>query len=176
MKRATAELTVGVLVLLAGLALLFLALRVSGLLNEFQDEKGYTVTAYFQNVTGLNSRAKVTMSGVTIGQVESIQLDPQRYDAAVKLNLYNNMRSISKDANASIQTNGILGEKYIAISQGADAEYLKNGDIIDISQTQSSLVLEDLISKFLFNKATAPTPAATTAASPAPASNTTPGF
>ena len=177
MKRATAELTVGAFVLLAGLALLFLALRVSGLTDEIRREDGYQVKAYFQNITGLTNRARVTMSGVPVGQVQAIRLDPQRYDAEVVIHFDKNVR-ITKDANASIQTAGFLGEKFIAISQGADEQFLKNNDVLDITQTQSTLVLEDLIGKFLFNKATAApaSPDGDNAAASVPAVTPAPAF
>jgi phospholipid/cholesterol/gamma-HCH transport system substrate-binding protein len=92
------------------------------------------------------------MSGVTIGRVAAIELDKKRLNAKVTLEIYNDVNEISTDSVASILTAGLLGEKYIGIVPGADDTFVKNGD--EIEQTQSSLVLEDLIGKFLFNKAT----------------------
>lgn len=166
MNTRTTELAVGVLVILTGLALLFLALRVSGLADEMGNAgDSYRVSAHFQNVGGLKPRAKVTMSGVLIGQVSRIYLDPKRLDAVVEMKIDRQYNELSTDSAASILTAGLLGEKYIGITPGADSEFLKDGG--EIEQTQSSLVLEDLIGKFLFNKAT--TPAAAPAESAAPA-------
>lgn len=167
MKTRTTELAVGVFVLVAAAALFFLAMRVSGL-TQSTSANTYTITASFDNISGLTSRAKVTMSGVSIGRVTKISLDPVRLNAVVEMQINSDVDEISTDSAASILTAGLLGEKYIGIVPGADETYLKNGD--EITLTQSSLVLEDLIGKFLFNKATEPTPAATTAeAAPAAA-------
>ncbi len=169
MNTRTTELAVGTLVLLAGAALLFLALRVSGLANGIgTGADTYRLSAHFQNVGGLKDRAKVTMSGVTIGQVSRIYLDTKRLDAVVEMEIDKKFNELSTDSAASILTAGLLGEKYIGITPGAESVYLKDGG--EIEQTQSSLVLEDLIGKFLFNKATAPDAAAASApASDAPA-------
>lgn len=164
MRTRSAEFSVGVFTILTVIASFFLALRVSGLL-EVVHKNGYTITAHFQNIGGLTPRAKVTMSGVVIGRVTDISLDPKRLDAVVSMQINDSMKQISTDSTASILTEGLIGGKYIGISVGADDEVLKNGS--EIEQTQSALVLEDLISKFLFSKATEPTPA-TAAATPAP--------
>lgn len=168
MRTRSAEFSVGVFTILTIIALFFLALRVSGLLNEVH-KSGYTITAHFQNIGGLTPRAKVTLSGVVIGRVTNISIDPKRLDAVVTMQIDDSMKEIPTDSTASILTEGLIGGQYIGISLGADDTMLKNGSEVD--QTQSALVLEDLISKFLFSKATEPTPAATTptAASPAPA-------
>jgi len=151
MRTRTLELAVG-LFLVAGIAaLFFLAIKVSGLSSEMS-QPSYTIYAHFQNIAGLTPRSKVTMSGVTIGRVASIELDKKRLNAKVTLEIDNDVNEISTDAVASILTAGLLGEKYIGIVPGADDTYLTNGK--EIEQTQSSLVLEDLIGKFLFNKAT----------------------
>lgn len=152
MRTRTQELWVGVFVVLAAVALFFLAMRVSGLVSVFGKQDTYEVTAHFQNVGGLSPRAKVTLSGVTIGTVKSIQLDPKRLDAKVTLAIKSDVNEISKDSYASILTAGLLGEQFIGIEPGADDKYLQNGD--EITLTQSALVLEDLISKFVFNKTT----------------------
>ncbi|PRD35807.1 UNVERIFIED_CONTAM: mlaD [Trichonephila clavipes] len=112
----------------------------------------YRVHALFQNVGGLTVRAKVTMAGVTIGRVESIELDRKTQLARVELSIDRTVDDISTDTVAAILTAGLLGEKYIGLTPGADEDFLKEGSRIE--QTQSSLVLEDLIGKFLFNKAT----------------------
>ena len=160
MKTRTNELAVGVFVIVAAVALFFLAMQVSGLTPSAR-ANSYTIKARFDNISGLTSRAKVTMSGVTIGRVTAISLDPVRLTALVEMQIDSAVNEISTDAAASILTAGLLGEKYIGIVPGADETFLKNGG--EITLTQSSLVLEDLIGKFLFNKATEPAPAATTA-------------
>lgn len=164
MRTRSAEFSVGVFTILTIIALFFLALRVSGLLNEVH-KSGYTITAHFQNIGGLTPRAKVTLSGVVIGRVTNISIDPKRLDAVVTMQIDDSMKEIPTDSTASILTEGLIGGQYIGISLGADDTMLKNGSEVD--QTQSALVLEDLISKFLFSKATEPTPAST-AASPTP--------
>lgn len=165
MRTRTSEISVGVLVILGAVALFFLAMRVSGLTNSISND-GYTLHAHFSNIGGLTDRAKVTMSGVTIGHVTGIRLDPKRQDALVDIQISADVKDISTDAAASILTSGLLGEQYIGITGGADSTFLKNGDEIEL--TQSALVLEDLIGKFLFNKATETAPASS--ATPAAAS------
>jgi len=151
MRIKSLELLVGTF-LLAGLAaLMFLALQVSGLTSEMS-QPGYRVHALFQNVSGLTVRARVTIAGVTIGRVESVTLDPKTQLARVEMSIDSDIKDISTDSVAAILTAGLLGEKYIGLTPGADDTYLKEGSRIE--QTQSSLVLEDLIGKFLFNKAT----------------------
>ncbi|MCD6060462.1 MAG: hypothetical protein K0S16_773, partial [Moraxellaceae bacterium] len=110
--------------------------------------------ASFQNAGGLTVRAKVTMAGVVIGRVSEIRLDPQTFKAKVAMDIYNDVNSIDDDAVAAILTSGLLGEKYIGIAPGAGETILKNGDVIE--QTQSSLVLEELIGKFLSSMANKP--------------------
>lgn len=151
MRARSLELAVGAFLVVGIAALFFLAIKVSGLSSELS-QPSYKVYAHFQNIGGLTVRSKVTMSGVTIGRVAAIELDKKRLNAKVTMEIYNDVNEISTDAVASILTAGLLGEKYIGIVPGADDTFIKNGD--EIEQTQSSLVLEDLIGKFLFNKAT----------------------
>jgi phospholipid/cholesterol/gamma-HCH transport system substrate-binding protein len=157
MRMRTVEITVGLFMVAGFLALFFLAMKVSGLSSD-SNQPTYRLYAHYQNVGGLTVRAKVTMSGVTIGRVTAITLDPKTLTAKVELRIYKSVNQISSDAVASILTAGLLGEKYIGIVPGAEDTNLKDGD--EIQQTQSSLVLEDLIGKFLFNKATESKPAA----------------
>lgn len=151
MKLSTMEFGVGAFIVAGVAALFFLAIKVSGLSAD-SDRPSYKIYAHFQNVGGLTVRAKVTMAGVVIGRVQDIHLDPKTLTAKVEMDIFTEVNQVSTDAVASILTAGLLGEKYIGIVPGADETYLKNGD--EIKQTQSSLVLEDLIGKFLFNKAT----------------------
>lgn len=149
MRIKSVELLVGVFLVAAFGALMFLALQVSGLTQEMS-KPSYRVYALFQNVGGLTVRAKVTMAGVTIGRVEAIALDPKTQMGRVEMSIEQPYNQISTDTVAAINTAGLLGEKYIGLTPGADDTYLKDGSRIE--QTQSALVLEDLIGKFLFNK------------------------
>ncbi len=154
MRTRTQEILAGGFVALGVAALFFLALKVSGLVTVLAPTNTYELTAHFQNVGGLSKNAKVTMSGVPIGKVESIEIDPKMLNAKVTLQINSSMDQISDDAYASILTAGLLGEQYIGIEPGANDIYLQDGD--ELTLTQSALVLEDLISKFLFSKATEP--------------------
>jgi len=149
MRTRTLELTVGLFMLAGVLALIFLALRVSGL-SQDSGEDTYRLTAKFDNIGGLTVRAKVTMAGVVIGRVSRIYLVHKDFVAVVDMDIYKSVNNLSTDTSARILTAGVLGEKYIGLSEGADDKVLKNGD--EIYNTQSAMVLEDLISKFLVNK------------------------
>lgn len=151
MRAKSLEVIVGGFLLIAMAGLTFLAIQVSGLSAEMS-KPSYRVHALFQNVGGLTVRAKVTISGVAIGRVEAITLDPKTQLAKVEMSIDNDVNDISTDVVAAILTAGLLGEKYIGLTPGADDSYLTEGSRIE--QTQSALVLEDLIGKFLFNKAT----------------------
>lgn len=148
MRTRTLELTVGLFILIGIMALLVLALRVSGLsLSPTTDS--YKVYAHFDNIAGLTPRAKVTMAGVTIGQVTAIEFDKNRYTARVEMAIDGSVNTVPSDSAASILTAGLLGEKYVGISVGGEDTMLSDGDrIID---TQSALVLEELIGRFLLS-------------------------
>lgn len=148
MQNRTMEIGVGLFLLAGILALLLLALRVSGL-SPTASTDTYKLYAYFDNIAGLTVRAKVTMAGVTIGKVTAIDLDRDNFTARVTLQIDKSVDNLPADSTASILTAGLLGEKYIGISVGGDDTLLKNGGTIH--DTQSSLVLEDLIGKFLMN-------------------------
>ncbi|TBU98917.1 outer membrane lipid asymmetry maintenance protein MlaD [Stutzerimonas kirkiae] len=147
MRIRTLEIGVGLFLLAGLLALLLLSLRVSGL--TVANGEGYKLYAYFDNIAGLTVRSKVTMAGVNIGKVTAIDLDRESYMGRVTLEIRKNVDILPTDSTASILTAGLLGEKYIGISVGGEDEVLKDGDTI--ADTQSSLVLEDLIGKFLLN-------------------------
>ncbi|WP_165669957.1 outer membrane lipid asymmetry maintenance protein MlaD [Metapseudomonas otitidis] len=148
MQIRTLEIGVGLFLLAGLLALLLLALRVSGLSVGSAGET-YKVYAHFDNIAGLTVRAKVTMAGVTIGRVTAIDLDRDSYTGRVTMELEKKVDNLPIDSTASILTAGLLGEKYIGISVGGDDRLLKDGSTI--RDTQSALVLEDLIGKFLLN-------------------------
>ena len=144
------EISVGGFVIAAGLSLLLLALKVSGLSFDSDDKNSYTLYAHFNNIGGLKPRAKVTMAGVSIGRVTAIEIDPRWYDAKVTLQIDNSMRDkLSSDTTAMILTSGLLGENYIGLVVGAEIDMLADGGVI--RDTQPALVLEDLIGKFLSN-------------------------
>jgi phospholipid/cholesterol/gamma-HCH transport system substrate-binding protein len=147
MSKTKVELSVGVLVCLGLLAFVFMAFRVSGLAGSTSSSKQYQVSAYFDNVSGLVEGAKVTFAGVTVGRVQSISIEPKSSKAKVLLALNEQANYISTDATAVVQTAGILGEKYIGLTQGAESEVLAAGS--EIFDTQSSLILEDLIGKLV---------------------------
>ena len=149
MRTRTLELTVGIFILGGVLALVFLALQVSGLSMNSHEET-YRLKAKFENIGGLTARAKVTMAGVVIGRVSRIYLDHKDYVGVVEMDIYKSVDNLSTDTSATILTAGVLGEKYIGLTVGADDEYLKEGD--EIVDTQSAMVLEDLIAKFLVGK------------------------
>ena len=148
MQIRTLEIGVGLFLLAGLLALLLLALRVSGLSVGSAGET-YKVYAHFDNIAGLTVRAKVTMAGVTIGRVTAIDLDRDSYTGRVTMELEKKVDNLPTDSTASILTAGLLGEKYIGISVGGDDQLLKDGSTI--RDTQSALVLEDLIGKFQLN-------------------------
>ncbi|HCJ30596.1 MAG TPA: outer membrane lipid asymmetry maintenance protein MlaD [Pseudomonas sp.] len=147
MRIRTLEIGVGLFLLAGVLALLLLSLRVSGLNVASTDT--YKLYAYFDNIAGLSVRSKVTMAGVTIGKVTAIDLDRESYTGRVTLEVQKDIDILPVDSTASILTAGLLGEKYVGISVGGEEETLGDGDTI--RDTQSSLVLEELIGKFLLN-------------------------
>lgn len=153
MRTRVIEMAVGLFMVAGIAALFFLAIKVSGLSDEAA-RPSYRLYASFLNAGGLTVRAKVTMAGVVIGRVSDIHLDPKTLKAKVAMDIYNDVQTIDNDSVAAILTSGLLGEKYIGITPGAGDEILKNGE--EIEQTQSSLVLEDLIGKFLSSMANKP--------------------
>ena len=134
----------------AGMAALFmLAMKVSNI-STLNDNNGYEVTAYFENVGGLKVRSPVTASGVNVGRVADIRYDDKLFEALVTLKLDRNYH-LPVDSSASIFTSGLLGEQYVGLEPGGATEDLKNGDRIKI--TQSALILEQIIGRVLFSKA-----------------------
>ncbi|SJN13837.1 Uncharacterized ABC transporter, periplasmic component YrbD [Halomonas citrativorans] len=152
MKRSkTMEFGVGLFMLAGIVGLIFLGLRVSGLSLATSSET-FHLDANFSNIGGLKPRSRVTMAGVTVGRVESINLDTEWFDARVTLRLNNDLEGqLSEDTTAAILTSGLLGEQYIGLSVGGAPEVLEDGDTI--RDTQSALVLEELIQQFVSNMA-----------------------
>lgn len=140
----TVEVSVGLFMVAAVLALTALAFRVSGLSLE-GSRPTYRLVAKFDNVADLHARAKVSISGVVVGRVASVGLDPVSLRATVNMDIYQDVGYFPEDSIAVIQTTGLLGDKFVGISIGGAEEELQNGDEID--DTQSALVLEDLIGK-----------------------------
>lgn len=147
MKIRTLEISVGAFMLAGIFALVFLALKVSGLNLSNSTGETYTVYARFNNAAGLTPGAQVTVAGVMIGRVSAIELDPKDNRAKIEMTINNDVDFLTQDSIAAIQTAGILGEKYISIVVGGDPEILADGS--NIVDTQSALVLEDLISTML---------------------------
>jgi phospholipid/cholesterol/gamma-HCH transport system substrate-binding protein len=149
MQRSKNDVWVGLFVLVGLAAILFLALKSANLL-QYSWSKDYTVTAKFDNIGGLKQGAAVKSAGVVVGRVASIQFDDESYQAKVNLALENKY-AFPKDSSLKILTSGLLGEQYVGILAGADEKNLVAGD--SIGSTQSAVVLENLISQFLYNKA-----------------------
>ncbi len=144
------ELGTGLFVLLGFAALFFLVTQITSRQFGLGDE-GYRVTAMFEQVGGLKPGAPVSMSGVTVGRVEAIEYDFGEYRARVTMRIARAFDRIPEDSDASILTAGLLGGQYVGIGPGAAETFLADGD--QIGFTQSAVVLENLISKFLFSKA-----------------------
>jgi phospholipid/cholesterol/gamma-HCH transport system substrate-binding protein len=146
----TLEIGTGLFVLLGFAALFFLTtqLPASGL-KLGGAKASYHVTAEFDNIGDLKVGSAVTMAGVRIGQVDAIRFDPKSYKAVVSMRIDPQFNQIPEDSFASIQTQGLLGGKYVGISPGGLDTYLKDGSRIE--QTQSAIVLESLINKFFAN-------------------------
>ncbi len=152
MNRATLDLWVGFFVAIGLVALVFLALKVGNLSGASSGET-YLVQAKFDNIGGLKVRGAVKSSGVVVGRVSDIRFDPENYVALVSMKI-DTRYHFPRDTFATINTSGLLGEQYVGFDVGGDTELLKAGDTI--KKTQSAVVLEKLISQFMFNKAAEP--------------------
>jgi phospholipid/cholesterol/gamma-HCH transport system substrate-binding protein len=150
MDRTKIDLWVGIFAAISVAALLGLAMKVGNLTTSNIGET-YTVTAGFQNVGGLKPRSPVKSAGVVVGRIDAIQFDSATYEAKVTLKL-DKRYLFPKDTFANIYTAGLLGEQYVGLEPGGDEEYLQEND--RIMQTQDAVVLEKMISQFLYNKAT----------------------
>ncbi len=149
MSQEKSDFWVGLFVLLGFAALVFLALR-AGNLSTFSFTSHYAVTANFNNIGSIKPGAPVKSAGVTVGRIGNIDFDNTTYQAVVTLNLNENW-SFPTDSSVSILTSGLLGEQYLGINPGGEEENLQAGD--KIQYTQSAVVLENLISKFLYSSA-----------------------
>jgi phospholipid/cholesterol/gamma-HCH transport system substrate-binding protein len=149
MGKKGIETLVGLFVLLGMLGLVFLALKAANLAS-FGNNDSYTLLARFDNIGSLKVRAPVRSAGVTVGRVTSITLDAKTYQGLVRMEVERSVQ-FPKDSSARILTAGLLGDQYIGLEPGAEEKNFAPGDTI--IQTQSAVVLESLISQFLFNKA-----------------------
>jgi len=149
-KQHTIEVLVGAFMAVGFIALFFLAMQVSNLsANAAAD--GYRVSARFSNAGSLKARAPVSMAGVRVGRVEEVRLDQDTYEAVVTMRIDKGVDKIPADTFANVFTAGLLGEQYVGLQPGGSQDYLRDGD--EITQTQSALILEQLIGQFLFKKA-----------------------
>ncbi len=149
MNKKSIEVMVGLFVLLGMVSMVFLALKAANLAS-FGSGDTYTLVARFDNIGGLKARAPVRSAGVTIGRVSSITLDPKTYQGVAQLEI-NREVQFPRDSSARILTSGLLGDQYIGLEAGGDEKNFVSGEVI--AQTQSAVVLESLISQFLFNQA-----------------------
>ncbi len=149
MQKRTQEIAVGVFVAAGLAALVMLAMKVSNL-SSFSGQEGFEVVAHFENIGGLKERAPVTVAGVRIGRVKSVVYDDKAYEALVTINI-DSKHKLPEDTSASILTAGLLGEQYIALEPGGSEKMLKYGE--EIKLTQSAFILEQMVGRFLFDKA-----------------------
>ena len=149
MQRSKNDVWVGLFVVLGAVAVLFLALKSANLLS-LNFDKTYTVVARFDNIGGLKPQAAVRSAGVVVGRVSSISFDDTSFQATVKLEMQEQFQ-FPKDSSIKILTSGLLGEQYLGIEPGAEEATWEAEAVV--TQTQSALVLENLISQFLFSQA-----------------------
>lgn len=147
-QTRSVELGTGLFVLLGMAALFFLTTQTTGS-NGFSGTEMYSVSARFDNIGSLKERAPVAMSGVTIGRVRSVEFDPEALEAVVTFEIDNRYTMIPEDSDASILTAGLLGSQYIGLQPGGSDFFLEDGS--EIQFTQSAIVIENLISKYLFS-------------------------
>lgn len=160
MRARTIEITVGLFVLAGLLALLLLALRVSGLNDIYTANAGYEITAEFENVGGLKPKARVSIAGVQVGRVKSVVFDKKTHYAKVTLVIFSSIDNLPENTEAQILTAGLLGDNYIGLlpiqsvdeSDNDNQHYLKPGANIGVESTHKAVILEELISKFLANQ------------------------
>jgi phospholipid/cholesterol/gamma-HCH transport system substrate-binding protein len=149
MSKKAVETFVGLFMLIAVLALIFLAIKVSGLSAQSAlfGKKGYTVSARFSNIGNLKVRSPIRVAGVQIGSVTAIRLSRATYEADVSMRINKNIKNLPLDSSASIETSGLLGDNYISITPGYSTANLKNGSIIKTTYAATSI--QSLISTFM---------------------------
>jgi phospholipid/cholesterol/gamma-HCH transport system substrate-binding protein len=149
MTSRKVEIMVGLFVAAAIAAFFMLAMNVSNMSSYGGDS--YQIIARFDNIGGLKVRSPVAAGGVKIGRVSDIRYNSETYEAEVVLSIESQYTQFPVDTAASILTSGLLGEKFVGFEPGAEEDYLKDGDVIDL--TQSALILEQIIGQFLYSKA-----------------------
>ncbi len=149
MTSRKVEILVGLFVVAAIAAFVMLAMNVSNM-SSYGGGENYVLKARFDNIGGLKVRSPVSAGGVTIGRVTDVQYDSETYEALVSMKIDTTYNKFPIDTAASILTSGLLGEQFVGLEPGAEEDYLKAGDVIDL--TQSALVLEQVIGQFLFSK------------------------
>lgn len=149
LKERHFYISIGTLVILGFIALLFLAVKVSGEQPIFGRKPTYEIQAEFTNVGQLKPNARVAIGGVKIGRVKHISLKPADFTATVNIEIESSYNQIPSDSEIQIITAGLLGDQYLTITPGFEHEFLQNGSYLDLSQTHSALILEDLLGKFL---------------------------
>jgi phospholipid/cholesterol/gamma-HCH transport system substrate-binding protein len=149
MTKRELDLWVGIFALIGIGAMLFLSFKVANLAS-FSNGDSYQIKAKFDNIGGLKVRAAVKSAGVVVGRVADIRFDNDSFEAVVTMNIDSRFQ-FPKDSSAKILTSGLLGDQYVGLAAGGDTVNLKSGDMVTI--TQSAVVLENLISSFLYNKA-----------------------
>lgn len=147
-QRRSYQIGTGLFILLGFTALAYLATQTTSVAN-FRQGDSYVLKARFTNIGQLKLRAPVKLAGVRIGSVESVELDPAKLDAQVRISIDKRYADIPDDSAAAIFTSGLLGDQYVGIQPGGSPDMFKDGD--EFVLTQSSMQLEDLIGKFLVN-------------------------
>ncbi len=148
MNTRKAEISVGIFLIAGIAALVMLTLKVSNI-SEASASDSYKLTAKFDDIGGLKVRSPIRMGGVLIGRISDISLDREYLTPVVTLSIFNKYNNLPTETSASILTAGLLGEQYLALSPGGDDEILQDGD--EIEDTQSALIIEELVGQFLFN-------------------------
>jgi len=149
MNTRKIETLVGLFVAAAIVAFFMLAMNVSNM-SSYTGDKGYEIKAHFDNIGGLKVRSPVSASGVTVGRITSIEYTSESYEAIVTMNIESQYDKFPLDTAASVLTSGLLGEQYVGLDPGAEEDYLKQGDLIEL--TQSAIVLEQIIGQFLYSQ------------------------
>jgi len=148
MKRLNIETAVGLFLILGFLCFAYLSIKLGGI-ELWGNSKNYTVEARFDSVAGLKVGASVEIGGVKVGKVESVRLDPKEYEAVVDLDILKEIK-LQDDSIASIRTAGIIGDRYVDIAPGGSEDYIAPGG--EITETESAINLEELVSKYIFEK------------------------
>lgn len=149
MNTRKIEVLVGLFVAAAIVAFFMLAMNVSNM-SSYGNDKGYEIKAHFDNIGGLKVRSPVSASGVIVGRITAIEYSSESYEAVVSMTIESQYDKFPLDTAASVLTSGLLGEQYLGLDPGAEEDYLKQGDVIEL--TQSAIILEQIIGQFLYSQ------------------------